>query len=222
MIICYAKTSAPSAKLIAEQSSDIVAKRCSDGDVNWGRSKANTKLNPDITMATNKHLMRYAFKKHNVPTPELYTYETLKYPCIGRPDKHSMGRGFWKCNNLEEVAMAIKGTKRKKGATHFMEYIDAPREYRVHIFKGKSIRISEKDHTEFHVYTTIRPTGNVNHVRDVAKRAVKALGLDFGAVDILANDKQAWALEVNTAPGIGGSMPRVYATKFKEWFEEEK
>ena len=46
-------------------------------------------------------------------------------------------------------------------------------------------------------------------VRDVSKRAVAALGLDFGAVDVLGKwedeqhtDVHATVLEVNSAPGV--------------------
>jgi glutathione synthase/RimK-type ligase-like ATP-grasp enzyme len=41
-------------------------------------------------------------------------------------------------------------------------------------------------------------------VRSYSVAAVKALGLDFGAVDIIVNKKgtEAYVLEVNTAPGI--------------------
>jgi D-alanine-D-alanine ligase-like ATP-grasp enzyme len=41
-------------------------------------------------------------------------------------------------------------------------------------------------------------------VKQQAIAAVKALGLDFGAVDVIVNKKgtKAYVLEVNTAPGI--------------------
>ena len=39
---------------------------------------------------------------------------------------------------------------------------------------------------------------------DVASHAIAALGLDFGAVDILHSPKGWLALEVNTAPGVEG------------------
>lgn len=158
--------------------------------------------------------------------PGLVVSPPYPFPIVGRPDHHMKGRGLWVCHNLADVRRALRGTRRKRAATHFMEYVDAPHEYRVHIFKGKSIRISEKlqgEHgeTSHGNYTTIKPTGNVRHVRKAAKQAVSALGLDFGAVDILANDDNCWVLEVNAAPGLGGTMPRVYAETFKKWYEGE-
>lgn len=221
--IVYSGKSRPSALLIAQESEDINISRTNDGDINWGRARANTALNPDISNATNKRKMRELFEQHDVPAPSLmdagHAIEAVLAGkvVVGRPDQHTKGRGYWLCRSTVDIKKALKGTRRKKAATHFIEYVDAPHELRVHIFLGKSIRISEKAHTEFHKYTTIKPTIDVAHVRSAAKQAVTALGLDFGAVDILATEDNAWVLEVNTAPGLGGSMPRVWANKFLEW-----
>jgi glutathione synthase/RimK-type ligase-like ATP-grasp enzyme len=227
MILTYSGRSAPSAHAIALQGG-IQLNRGNVGDINWGRAQANTKLNPDISNVTNKRRMRELFKEHGVPMPRLASMSLNRFnnqmmpvtgdfwPLVGRPDVHSRGRGFWLCRNINDVHKALAGTRKKKAATHFMEFIDAPREYRVHIFKGKSIRISQKDFYE-DGYVTIRPQHNVKHIRKAAKQAVEAVGLDFGAVDILADDDQCWVLEVNAAPGLGGSMPQLYADTFKRW-----
>jgi hypothetical protein len=54
-------------------------------------------------------------------------------------------------------------------------------------------------------------------VRDEAKLAIKALGLDFGAVDVgVLADNRPLVLEVNRAPGNEGNTTRTYATKFIE------
>jgi glutathione synthase/RimK-type ligase-like ATP-grasp enzyme len=105
-----------------------------------------------------------------------------------------------------------------------MEFVSAPREYRVHIFNGKSIRISEKAFGETGTsstgnYTTRKPQHDVSHVREAAKKAMQAVGLDFGAVDVLANDNQAWVLECNSAPHLGGTLPKLYADNFRKYFE---
>jgi glutathione synthase/RimK-type ligase-like ATP-grasp enzyme len=188
--------------------------------------------------------MRELFAEHGVPMPKLlskvvenpilgetveFTEESWGFPMIGRSETHSKGRGFWLCSNTDDVQKALRGIqyrngRRKEPATHFMEVVDAPREYRVHIFKGKSIRISEKafaDNGDKHDYTTVKPQDNVKHVRKAAKKAMKAVGLDFGAVDILADDTQCWVLEVNAAPGLGGSMPRLYAEVFTKYMRGE-
>lgn len=233
MVIRYSGKSAPSARKIAAEDDDITLVRHGySGDINWGRERANTILNPDISNVTNKRVMRELFFKYNVPIPGPVGIESalhnLSWPIIGRPDKHMKGRGFWLCKNVRDVRRALRGSRRKKAATHFMEYIDnIEHEYRVHIFKGKSIRISEKAYEDENVpmyrktYTTIKPTGPVKEVRKAAKKAMEAVGLDFGAVDVIVDaDEKVYVLEVNAAPGIGGSLPRLYAKVFKEWYEQ--
>lgn len=239
MILSYSGKSAPTAHEFAQIASqndiELSISRSNGGDINWGRQNAQTRLNADISNTTNKRRMRELFAEHGVPTPKLvrghdYQDPTSGYtlPIVGRPDTHSKGRGFWLCKTETDVVRALQGTRRKRAATHFMEYISkerAPREYRVHIFQGKSIRISEKlfgliGETAQGLYITGKPKHNVNHVRQAAKDAVAAVGLDFGAVDVLANDTECWVLEVNAAPGLGGSMPKLYLENFKKWYED--
>lgn len=227
MIITFSGKSAISAMKIAE-AGDFGLVRGSSGCVNWGRNRANTRLNPDISNSTNKRRMRELFAENDVPMPKLYSVSDIRalpanWPCkfVGRPDQHTRGRGLWYVYDLETLAKALKGTRKKKAATHFMEYVDAPHEIRVHIFLGKSIRISEKKFADGG-YTTIKPTVDIKQARKAAKKAVRALGLDFGAVDILVmDDGTPYVLEVNAAPGIGGSLPRLYAETFRKWYEDE-
>lgn len=227
MIITYSGKSAISAKKIAE-AGDFDLVRGSSGDANWGRNQANTSLNPDIFNSTNKYTMRCLFKDNDVPMPELVAQDDVhEYLAegswiVGRPDRHTKGRGFWLIKTEEDFARALRGTRRKQAATHFMEYIDAPHELRVHIFLGKSIRISEKKFSAPGTYTTIKPTVAVKQARKAAKKAVRALGLDFGAVDILVQeDGTPYVLEVNAAPGLGGTTPKLYADAFRKWYEDE-
>lgn len=239
MTICYSGKSAPSAQSVASAMYELtgeeqtIVRRNSSGDINWGRYKANTKLNPDIRNSTNKRVMRELFKEHDVPMPKLLNLEEVRLAVeqgqtvVGRPDRHTKGRGFWLIRNEADLEKALRGTRKKLAATHFMEFVEADHEVRVHIFKGKSIRISEKSFffeeyngKKYRDYTTIKPTIKRKRVRRAAKKAVQALGLDFGAVDILATDDACYVLEVNAAPGLGGSMPRLYAETFIKWFEE--
>lgn len=206
-------------------------------DVNWGRAFANARLNRDTSPTTNKRLMRQRFAEQGVPMPRLVAslgtgeavhlvHEALTQGAVllGRPDRHTKRRGMWLIRSEDEFVRSTVGTRKKKAATHFMEWIDADREYRVHVFQGRSIRISRKDYAEDKTWTSVKP-GDIplRTVRDAAKQAVAALGLDFGAVDVLAvgeNNEQVYVLEVNAAPGLGGSMPRVYAETFLRWKEE--
>lgn len=57
-----------------------------------------------------------------------------------------------------------------------------------------------------------------------AKQAVRALGLDFGAVDVIWNEKtsRAYVLEVNTAPGLEGTTLSNYADVFLSFFYKQR
>ena len=54
-------------------------------------------------------------------------------------------------------------------------------------------------------------------VFDVARKALEASGLDFGAVDVIynASEEKAYVLEINTAPGLEGQTIEDYVAFFK-------
>jgi glutathione synthase/RimK-type ligase-like ATP-grasp enzyme len=57
-------------------------------------------------------------------------------------------------------------------------------------------------------------------IRDAARRAVDALGLDFGAVDVARLiGGETVVLEVNRAPGMEGMTLCIYAAKLRELIE---
>jgi glutathione synthase/RimK-type ligase-like ATP-grasp enzyme len=48
-----------------------------------------------------------------------------------------------------------------------------------------------------------QPVTNISRISSLGNSALDAIGLDFGAVDILVGmDNQVYVLEVNTAPGV--------------------
>ena len=107
-------------------------------------------------------------------------------------------------------------------------------EYRVHSFKGKSIRAGQKvqrpgmtahpwirsfDGGWMISYDGFESTGPM---RELAARAVSALGLDFGAVDIAQLlDNRLIVLEVNRAPGSEGGTSNAYASAINRWMNGE-
>lgn len=180
-------------------------------DVNFGYYGGRGLNSADaIHNATNKRRMRELFREYDVPAPKLYTMHEAHalakqgVTLIGRPDKHRQGRGFWKVNSNSSFMKAMNGTRQKAAATHFMEYIDIEREFRVHIVNGKSIKISQKSIVGNHRNgARFEYPHDFNHkktLRRAAIQAVEALGLDFGAVDIMWANGQPYVAEVNTAP----------------------
>ena len=116
----------------------------------------------------------------------------------------------------------------------FTQYLKKKDEYRVHCatFQGTSRVISiqrkarrlghdnpnwqVRNHSNGFVYVRndINPPSGV---REAALACFEASGLDFGAVDVIWNDKQekAYVLEINTAPGLEGQTVQDYAEFFK-------
>ena len=58
-------------------------------------------------------------------------------------------------------------------------------------------------------------------LQELAREAVRVLGLDFGALDILYNeqDKRCYVIECNSAPGLGGSSTQMYADAIRRRIE---
>lgn len=103
-------------------------------------------------------------------------------------------------------------------------------EVRVHSFNGKSIRAGVKrpragvqQHAWVRSYDggwSIAYDGfeSTRDQRELAHSAVKALGLQFGAVDLGKKADGTWiVLEVNRAPGLEGGSVTTYANAIKTW-----
>jgi hypothetical protein len=107
------------------------------------------------------------------------------------------------------------------------------REFRIHCFRGKSIRAGVKVHREGHTpHPWIRSLdggwrisydgfNSPRPMRELAARACEALHLDFGAVDIGQKaDGSLLVLEVNRAPGLDGNTITAYANAVRNWIAE--
>ncbi len=210
-----------------------------------------------VRAASNKKKARQIFSEQGVPAPELFLKpgEISKddLPVVGRTSYHHKGQGFWFCKTLAQVKRASK-----EGATHFMEFVNNTREYRVHTFIKKkywdskerkpenyvSIKISEKvwqgasepnvnepqKNHEFG-WTFLGPQDRreeeLDVVRYAAKQAIAALGLDFGAVDVMyrIRAKQPYVLEVNSTPSLSdeqASTCEVYAKRVLKTISQAK
>ena len=111
------------------------------------------------------------------------------------------------------------------------------REFRVHSFLGRSIRAGVKDLRDGFTSATAHPwvrsweagwrirydgVSSRQRHRDLAHAAVRALGLDFGAVDIAEKaDGSLMVLEVNRAPGLEGGTVDAYASAVERWLNGE-
>lgn len=115
----------------------------------------------------------------------------------------------------------------------YTKFIPKTAEFRVHVFRGEVIDYIEKKKmladrrgADFNKYVSSITCGwvfsrtdvrDIPEVRQQAIRAVAALGLDFGAVDIVFADGLPFVLEVNTAPGLSGVTLVKYANAFRRY-----
>lgn len=134
----------------------------------------------------------------------------------------SEGRGIVVANSVEDLIDAELYTAK----------VDNKREVRIHIFKGQvidfsqkkkmsSARLQESGISEVDLMVRSHSNGWVfardgvtipDEAGEVAAKAVSALGLDFGAVDlIITSQGRPIILEVNTAPGLEGTTVESYS-----------
>jgi ATP-grasp domain len=120
-----------------------------------------------------------------------------------------------------------------QSAPLYTKFIAKSNEFRVHVFRGEVIDYIEKkkklaaNRTEtFNKYISSINCGwvfsrtdvrDISEVRAIAIKAVNALGLDFGAVDIVFENGLPSVLEVNTAPGLSGTTLVKYANAFRKY-----
>jgi hypothetical protein len=115
----------------------------------------------------------------------------------------------------------------------YTKYIFKEKEFRVHVVGKKVIdtqrKIKDPDRevvtwkVRSHANGFIYARNNIDPSpeRDsLAIAAIKAVGLHFGAVDII-QDKAGvyYVLEINTAPGLEGQTVESYAKAFREWVD---
>lgn len=109
-------------------------------------------------------------------------------------------------------------------------YIGKEKEYRIHVLNGEIIfrqqKVRDRDgepktwKIRSHANGFVFQHNDINVPEEVdlqALMAVKALGLDFGGVDVIISKRteKAIVLEVNTACGLEGETVTAYANAFK-------
>lgn len=189
-------------------------------------------VNRNILNASNKPKAKRIFIENDIPTPKLINPISPSFPCIGRPRFHQKGKSFYYCENSLDISRALRN-----GSEYFQEFYDKTKEYRVHVAHGRVLFVQEKmpindrakanliwNFTNGEFVFKVLGRGLIpSGLCPLAVKAVKALNLDFGAVDILAcsknfNDPMFTVCEVNTAPRLQGYSLEKYAMYFNWLF----
>lgn len=101
----------------------------------------------------------------------------------------------------------------------YTRLLNPTEEYRVHVFDGEIIDYSKKvkrgdgsDLIKSHDngWYFIREVRPRDGLIEMAKNVINAIGLDFGAVDIIRHDGKRYVLEVNTAVGLSEIGVKAY------------
>jgi len=176
-------------------------------------------------------------------------------PVIGRTSYHHKGRGFWFCKTARDLSRAVDAgathflefiPKTREYRVHTFikaRHLEIPPKERTadHYI---SIKVSEKvwqgetqpdpnepqKNHEFG-WTFLgqqnRRGEELDVVRYAAKQAIAALGMDFGAVDVMykLRTKQPFVLEVNSTPSLSddnANTCEVYAKRILKTLKPDK
>ena len=223
--------------LIVRKDSTKYQPRWSDYIINWGCSKEWEYITRNVKYghvnATDKLKTFYAIQEWNNMQPDDYV-NTPEWT----DDKNvaKAWEGLVVCRKIlngHSAAGIILHDNATDGELPtvplYVKYKKKQNEYRVHVFKGEVIDVTQKKKrkdAEF-VDTKIRnhKNGWVYAREDLfippdlyeqAQRTLDAVELQFGAVDIIWNklENKSYVLEVNTAPGLTGTTLTKYVEAF--------
>jgi hypothetical protein len=152
----------------------------------------------------------------------------LKFPLFGRKLMHREGKDIMPALQVEDIPLRMAA-----GAQFFTEYIPRQTEIRVWVYRRRHLASYQKvmrHPTQYKYFGCsyrngfafeLMPAEQVNRAAvEQAAAAVDALGLDFGAADVLiGKDGLPYVLEVNTAPGVEGARQSIVALadKIANW-----
>lgn len=145
-------------------------------------------------------------------------------PVLARDRHHTRGEDVVLCLQTIDFVRA-----HRWGRDYVVEYIPTKHEYRVHVFNGEVIRTSEKVLKSRDKYVSYLRNFENNFTfrnerhpltdegKTQAINAVRELGLNFGAVDlVIADDGNPYVLEVNTGPSLIDTGLGIYCRLFRQ------
>lgn len=203
--------------------------------VSWGRSDLQVRgkpyqvLNPShiIQRATNKLTCLNRLAEFGVRGVQHTTSIDVVRRWLREPGTVIYGRRLLNASQGAGIVL-IKTESEIIYCPLYTKGVLRAHEYRVHVFKDKILDVTKKRRrniTETSDYIKNLSNGWVycrdnviipDSVTKLAKDAVRVLGLDFGAVDILLKQETPYVLEINTAPGLQGTTLNKYIEEFNK------
>lgn len=209
--------------------------------INWGSSELPVQvqrsrvINPAdrIAICSNK-LRFFQYVGDRCSVPEWTTEKVVAIRWL--TEKHTIcARQVLNGHSAQGLVIMTNDPRTHVDAPLYVKYIPKKDEYRVHVVRGNVIDIQKKvlqrafaeehgDDINWKVRNLangfIYQRENIQTPVVVSQEAINAIAavqLDFGAVDIVFNNKQnrAYVLEINSAPGIQGTTVQNYANALR-------
>ena len=175
--------------------------------------------------ATDKGEMIKAFEEHGVEHPWYFVakdpdsfeqiFDKVTYPCIMKPTDNAGSRGVVKCNSAEELreAYSYSSGESRGGAVIVEEYLQGP-EFSIEVMVTDGVphvlQITDKCTTGAphfvemgHSQPTRQSNENSEKIRDLACRAVQAVGITTGPahVEMILTDRGPRMVELGARMG---------------------
>lgn len=213
--------------------------------INWGSSKIENPevlkcrvLNPPkvVALCSNKLSFFEALVGKGVSIPDWTTDKKVAFDWVAKGNVVCARTILNGHSAAGLVIMHKDDLKSLVDAPLYTKYVPKKEEFRVHVINKKVVDVQRKalrnGWVEEHgadINYRVRNLANgfiymrqdikvPESVTKEAVNAVAAIGLDFGAVDVIFNEKknQAFVLEINTAPGLEGQSIENYARGLSE------
>lgn len=225
---------------------DTVAEE-SDVSIRWGCTpRVPTRIDIEynkreaVKLASDKGKCRQFLYDRGIPVPEPVRLDFVwesQFPIIVRPSFHQRGRNFLLFNNSFELRSKW-GEILNLRQPYASRLFPKSKEYRVHVAHGKVLLVQEKlqtspsqsavnwNHENGYAFSVVPWKDYRGSIVRLSVDTIEAIGLDFGAVDILADPTisglpNAVVCEVNTAPKLEGYTAERYAEYF-DWLVRER
>jgi glutathione synthase/RimK-type ligase-like ATP-grasp enzyme len=199
----------------------------------WGSTEAFPRLTSRVEInsleatvnASNKLVMMKKLVEAGIPTPQV----TFNVNSDLSTFKDGEGKFYVRGANQE---VRYTDTVRPNDLYVSKPLVNKRREYRVHVFNGKVIGIYEKVPNQEGVrlykshncdFRSVNPENCRVSLADqeMCIRAVNALGLTFGGVDLMRDkDQNCFVSEINSAPALNTPNIERYFNKIMEFYRE--
>jgi len=161
-------------------------------------------------------------------TPKFTTNREEAQAWLDEDEKMVVSRLLLAASGGRGIILSSPGGRVPEAPLHTL-YVPKKDEYRIHIFRGNIIdmqkKMKKRDAEEVDYQIRNHDRGFIyaregivvpQCVSKVAVDTFNMFNLDFGAVDIIYNERhdRAYALEINTAPGLEGATVHSYSHAF--------